>query len=161
MKPKLKLIIIFAAQFICIIIILILIFFAGKKSYTITFDLNGGTLISGELVQKVVKGSSAQAPYVLKDGATLKGWTGSYRGVTHNDTSYAIWEYETTPGLIDKVVENSNYCTIIGCYKNLDGAVYVGASYNDYKVLEIEENAFADSRSPAGSRPRPCGGSSQ
>ncbi len=33
----------------------------GRK-YTVTFDLNGGTLLSGELVQTVEEGQSAAAP---------------------------------------------------------------------------------------------------
>ena len=39
MKQKTKLIIILAVEFIAISLVLLLIFFAGKKSYTVTFDL--------------------------------------------------------------------------------------------------------------------------
>ena len=51
MKHKIKLGVILGVEFVAITLILLLIFFAGKKSYTVTFDLNGGTLISGELEQ--------------------------------------------------------------------------------------------------------------
>ena len=68
MNHKLKLIIVFSVEFIAIAVMLLFIFFAGKKVYTVTFDLNGGTLLSGDLVQKVTQGHTATAPKVTKDG---------------------------------------------------------------------------------------------
>ena len=78
MKQKLKLIIILAVEFVAVAVILLMIFFAGKKSYTVTFDLNGGTLLSGDLEQRVTQGQSATPPTVTKDGCYLLKWSRSY-----------------------------------------------------------------------------------
>ncbi|MBP3401782.1 MAG: leucine-rich repeat protein [Clostridia bacterium] len=142
LSQKTKLIIILAIEFIAISIILLLIFFAGKKSYTVTFDLNGGILISGEAVQRVTQGQSATPPNVAKDGHYLRGWSGSYHKVTRDSTVKAIWEYETTPGIIYSDAENQNYCEIIGSYKGLRGEVYIGAYHDEKMVLGITEGAF-------------------
>lgn len=145
MKHKLKLIIVFSVEFIAIAVMLLFIFFAGKKVYTVTFDLNGGTLLSGDLVQKVTQGHNASAPKVTKDGCYFLEWSGSYRQVTRDITIKAVWEYETTEGIeysVDEDDRTSNYCTIKGCYKQLTGDVYIGAYYDDKKVLGIEKGAF-------------------
>ena len=91
MKQRIKLILIVVAEFICVVTILLLIFFAGKKTYTVEFDLNGGILLNGDLVQKVVQGGSATAPNVTKDGCEFIGWTVSYKKVTHDVVTRAIW----------------------------------------------------------------------
>ena len=75
MKQKIKLGIILGVEFIAITLILVLIFFAGKKTYTVIFDLNGGTLISGELVQNVMQGKNATPHTVDKDGCYLRSWS--------------------------------------------------------------------------------------
>ena len=144
MKQKVKLIIILSVEFLAIAAMLVLIFFAGKRSYSVTFDLNGGTLISGETVQRVTQGQNANPPQVVKDGCYFLQWSGSYRQVTKDLELKAIWEYETTPGIEYVTNEDSNYCEISGAYKGLTGDVYIGAYYNDKKVLGIRENAFKD-----------------
>ena len=100
MKQRAKLAIILGIEFIAIAVVLILIFFSTKKQYTITFDLDGGTLISGSLVQNVTQGHNATPPTAVKEGHYLRGWSGNYKGVTSNDRVTAIWEYETTPGIV-------------------------------------------------------------
>ena len=144
MKDKIKLGIILGAEFVAITLILLLIFFAGKKSYTVTFDLNGGTLISGELEQVVPQGKNATAPIVAKDGCYLHSWSASYHRVTRDIVVEAIWEWETSIGFDYASSENSNYCEIIGCFKDLVGDVYVGVYYDDKRVLGIREGAFKD-----------------
>ena len=144
MKQKIKLIIILSIEFIAIAAMLLLIFFAGKRSYTVTFDLNGGTLISGETVQRVTQGQNANPPQVVKDGCYFLQWSGSYRQVTKDLELKAVWEYETTPGIEYTTSEDSNYCEISGAYKGLTGDVYIGAYYNDKKVLGIRAEAFKD-----------------
>ena len=42
-SQKIKLFIILGVEFIAVAVILLLIFFSGKQSYTVQFDLNGGT----------------------------------------------------------------------------------------------------------------------
>lgn len=145
MKQKVKLLIILAVEFVVIAAILLLIFFAGKKSYTVTFDLNGGTLLSGSTVQRVTQGQSADPPEVAKDGASFRQWSASYRQVTHDVTIKAVWEYATTPGIIySEPAEgsDSNFCEIIGCYSGLRGAVYIDGLHNERTVIGIRDGVF-------------------
>ena len=144
MKHKIKLGVILGVEFVAITIILLLIFFAGKKSYTVTFDLNGGTLISGELEQVVSQGKSATPPVVAKDGCYLHSWSASYHRITRDIVIEAVWEWETSIGFDYAASENSNYCEITGCFKDLVGDVYVGVYYDEKKVLGIRDDAFRD-----------------
>ena len=141
-NSKTKMILIFAIEFIAILAVLLLILFAGKKSHTVTFDLNGGILISGDVEQRVTQGQSATPPSVAKYGHYLRGWTGSYKSVTRDVTVKAIWEYETSPGIEYSVPENTNYCEISGSFSEIQGEVFIGAYYNERQVLGIQEAAF-------------------
>ena len=144
LKQKTKLIIILAVEFIAIIAIIALIFFAGKKTHRVTFDLNGGILLSGDVQQWVTQGQSATPPNVAKHGHYLMGWSGSYKSVTRDVTVKAIWEYETSPGIEYSVPENTNYCEISGSFKEIQGEIYIGAYYNSRQVLGIQAQAFKD-----------------
>lgn len=143
-SQKIKLIVIFAVEFVAIVAILLLILFAGKKTHTVTFDPNGGILISGELEQRVTQGQSATPPTVAKYGHYLLRWSGSYKSITRDVTLKAIWEYETSPGIEYSVPENTNYCQISGSHKEIQGEVYIGSYYNERQVMGIEEEAFKD-----------------
>lgn len=145
MKQKVKLLIVLAVEFVVIAAILLLIFFAGKKSYTVTFDLNGGTLLSGSTVQRVTQGQSADPPEVTKDGASFRSWSASYRYVTHDIVIKAVWEYATTPGIEYSAPQEGrdrNYCEVIGSYQHLSGAVYIDGLYNEKTVIAIGNGAF-------------------
>ena len=144
LKEKTKLIIILTVEFVAIIAVLALIFFAGKKTHTVTFDLNGGILISGDLEQRVTQGQNATPPSVAKFGHYLRGWSGSYRSVTRDVTVKAIWEYETSPGIEYSFEDHVNYCEISGSFSEIQGEVYIGAYYNDRQVLGIQAGAFKD-----------------
>jgi len=124
--------------------LLMLIFFAGKKTYTVTFDLNGGTLLSGSLTQHVTRGQNASPPKTVKEGAYFLSWSESYREITRDIVIEAIWEYETTPGIVYADSENQNYTEITGAYKYIKGDVYIGSSHGDKKVLGIKAAAFAE-----------------
>lgn len=141
---KFKLFLFISIEMIAIVVVFLLILFAGKKKYTVTFYLDGGELLGGDLVQTVTRGQSATPPSVTKDGCYLLKWSDSYTKVTRDVHTTAIWEYETTAGIEYEVLENSNYCLISGCYKELSGSVYIGAYYNGLKVLGIKEEAFKD-----------------
>ncbi len=143
LKPKTKLIIIIGLEFLAVIGIIALVFFAGKQTHTVTFDLNGGILISGDTQQHVTQGQSATPPNVAKHGHYLMGWSGSYKSVTRDVTVKAIWEYETSPGIEYAVPENTNYCLISGSFKEIQGAVYIGAYYEGRQVLGINDGAFS------------------
>ena len=141
-KGKWKILIIFGVLFLTICLLLLLIFNEGKKSYTVTFDLDGGILISGSLEQRVVQGQDATLPKVAKDGAYLKGWSASHQKITRDITLTAIWEYNTTVGIIYANSSNQNFTEIVGSYPYLSGEVYLGAYFNDKKILSIGEGAF-------------------
>ncbi len=143
-KSKLNIILIFGILFLAVSILLLLVFFAGKKTYVVKFDLNGGTLISGSLEQHVTQGQAATPPVVYKDGAYLRGWSEPYNRITKNIVISAEWEYETTPGIIYAGSSNQNFVEIAGAYKHIRGEVYLGAYHGDKKVLGIKDNAFAD-----------------
>lgn len=148
MKHKLKLALILGVEFVAIAIVLILIFFSGKKQYTVIFDVDGGTVLSGSVEQRVTQGHAATPPAVVKEGHYLRGWSGNYREITHNIEITAIWEYETTPGIIysnsEDLLNTYTYTEITGCFKHLAGNVYIGAYHNDLKVLAIGDGAFED-----------------
>ena len=144
MKQKAKFLIIVISEFVMIVAILLLIFLAGKKVYTITFDINGGTLLSGDLVQRVTQGQNATPPIITKEGCYFLSWEGKYTKVTKDATVKAIWEYDTTKGIVYNVIPDSNYCTIKSCYSEVNGDVYIGAYYNNLKVLGIDNGAFKD-----------------
>ena len=143
LKQKTKLIIILSLEFIAIIGIIALIFLAGKQTHTVTFDLNGGILISGDTEQRVTQGQNAIPPNVAKFGHYLMGWSGSYKSVTGDVTVKAIWEYETSPGIEYSVPENTNYCLISGSFKEIQGEVYIGSYYSGRQVLGIKDRAFS------------------
>lgn len=145
LKQKTKLIIILAAEFVAITLLIVLVFFAGKKTHTVTFDLNGGILISGDTEQRVTQGQSATPPNVAKYGHYLRGWSGSYKSVTRDVTVRAIWEYETSAGIEYSLPENTNYCQISGSFREIQGEVYIGSYHESGRqVLGITEGAFKD-----------------
>lgn len=143
-KDKLKIIITFSILFVAVSVLLLLVFFAGKKTYVVTFDLNGGMLLSGSLEQHITQGQDATPPVAVKDGAYLRSWSASYKKITKNMVIEAVWEYETTTGIIYESDESKNYAEISGAYKYINGEVYLGAYYGDKKILGILEGAFAD-----------------
>ena len=63
----------------------------GTPSYTVTFDLNGGELISGELVQTVEEGAAATAPEAT-NGRLALTWDKSFDSVSGDMTVTALWE---------------------------------------------------------------------
>lgn len=143
-KRTWKIVVIFGALFLSICLLLLLIFNEGKKSYKVTFDLDGGILLSGSLEQYVVQGQDANPPKTAKDGAFLRGWSGSYQKVTRNIVVTAIWEYETTAGIIYADSENQNFTEIVGSFPYIAGDVYLGAYHDNKKVLGIGDEAFID-----------------
>ena len=67
---------------------------AKTPEYTVTFDLNGGTLVSGELEQKVLEGESAAVPEA-ENGRMILSWDGSWENVTSDRTIRAKWTKQT------------------------------------------------------------------
>lgn len=142
MKRNLKLILFVSIQFSVVLAIVLIVLFAGKKMYTVTFELNGGTYISGDLVQKVRYGKSANSPMIIKDGCYFLSWSTDFDKVTKDITVYPIWEYETSYGIEFEIIDSSNYCLISGCYENVSGDIYIGSYYQGKRVLGIKNDAF-------------------
>jgi len=63
----------------------------GSPRYTVTFDLNGGELLSGELTQKVKAGESAELPEV-QNGDKVLTWEGDPTNITADTTVTANWQ---------------------------------------------------------------------
>lgn len=63
---------------------------ACSREYTVTFDLNGGTLLSGELVQTVEEGQSATAPQAELDNHRLS-WDRNFSAITEDTVVTAKW----------------------------------------------------------------------
>ena len=142
-KGKEKIIIIFGILFIAVSILLLVVFFAGKKTYVVRFELNGGTLVSGSLEQHITQGQDAHAPTAVKDGAYLRSWSASTKRITKDMVIEAVWEYETTAGIVYSDSSNQNFTEIAGAYKYIRGEVYLGAYHDDKKVLGIQDGAFS------------------
>ena len=66
LRPKIRLIAILSVEFIAIITILLLVLFAGKKTHTVTFDLNGGVLLGGEVVVEDAVYNGKRLGHVMK-----------------------------------------------------------------------------------------------
>ena len=141
-RGRFKILLVFGILFLLVSVLLTLIFLEGKKTYTVEFDLDGGTLLGGSLEQRVMQGQDAIPPAVVKDGAYLRGWSTSYRRITKDVVIKAIWEYETTAGIVYTNGENQNYVEIERAYEFLRGEVYLGAYFNEKKVLGILDGAF-------------------
>lgn len=147
-KKNLKLIIFLSIQFSIVLTICLIILFEGKKNYTVTFDLNGGTYVSGELVQTVRYGQAATAPKVTREGHALVSWSVPFNVVKEDIVVYAVWDYQTSYGIEFEII--GNYCLVSDCFDNLSGDVYISAFYSGKKVLGIKDEAFKDCKNITG-----------
>ena len=66
----------------------------GSGVYEVRFELNGGELVSGELLQQVQKGEAAEAPEVKRDGYAFGGWSEDLSAVSGNTVAVAQWTRE-------------------------------------------------------------------
>ena len=60
--------------------------------YEVRFELNGGELVSGKLLQQVKAGESAEAPEVKREGYAFDGWNENIRDVQGNLIAAAMWK---------------------------------------------------------------------
>ncbi len=74
---------------------LVVEYYYDRNVYTVTFNGNGGTLVSGEETQQVKFGGSAVAPTYEKVGYTLDGWDVEFDNVTESITVNAIFTVNT------------------------------------------------------------------
>ena len=59
--------------------------------YEVRFEMNGGTLVTGQLLQKVEEGSAAEEPEVQRTGFAFDGWDKSFDNVLENMVVVAMW----------------------------------------------------------------------
>ncbi len=80
--------------------VFILLIMAGCGSihtYEVIFELNGGTLVSGEVRQTIPEGGAAVPPTVKRDGFVFQGWNESINYITSNKVVVANWEQVSSP----------------------------------------------------------------
>ncbi|MCR5090520.1 MAG: trypsin-like peptidase domain-containing protein [Oscillospiraceae bacterium] len=66
--------------------------------YEVRFEMNGGSLVSGSVFQRIPEGASAEAPVIERDGYLFDGWSESFDHVRENMVPVAIWNRaETAP----------------------------------------------------------------
>ena len=111
-------------------------------SYMVTFDLDGGTLVEGELEQVVTKGADAVPPKATKEGYYLTGWTNSYEEVSGNIVTKAIWARPATAGVEFLINDSSNYCIVIGGYPYLNGNLFLPSEHDEKSVIGVADRAF-------------------
>lgn len=80
--------------FILLAVLLSVLLSCAEKTVTVTFDIDGGEFISGQLVQEVQIGESAVAPIITKEGHTLT-WDKPLDNITSNQTITAVWTVNT------------------------------------------------------------------
>ncbi len=81
-------------RMICIAAALLLALLCSgcNKSFTVTFDPNGGSVTAGEAVQSVSAGEDAVPPEVSREGYAFAGWDGEYISVNGERSVTAKWD---------------------------------------------------------------------
>jgi uncharacterized repeat protein (TIGR02543 family) len=94
------------------------------KTYTVDFDLDGGTRTGGGALHQIVNhGGAANPPTCTKSGYTFSGWSGSYTNVQGNRSLTAIWTANRVNNFIS-VEYISNKVRAVATY-NVSSAVSV------------------------------------
>ena len=69
----------------------------GAGAFEVRFELNGGELVSGALLQVVAKGAAAEAPEVKREGYVFDGWSEDFSAVSADMVAAAKWVREPEP----------------------------------------------------------------
>ncbi len=69
----------------------------SSKVYSVQFEMNGGTLISGRLLQHVPEGEAAVAPELEREGYIQTGWNEDFDSVTEDLIVVALWKKADSP----------------------------------------------------------------
>ena len=116
----------------------------GPTTFTVTFEIGGGTWTGGgALTQNVALGQAAVAPIVTPpEGYRFVGWDGAFANVTSHRTIRAIWapiavEYEVHPAYI--------FGNAQGYFQPGEGATraHVATILARVKLLEFEQGIEA------------------
>ncbi len=96
------------------------------EHYTVTFHLNGGELVSGELVQTVKEGRSASAPQAVNGKKTLS-WDKDFSNVTSDMTVNAVWTQNAmTP---QELLAYGQSATVTVNMTHVAGGQYAGSGF--------------------------------
>lgn len=68
----------------------------GPKKYSVQFDPNGGTRVSGQFLQEVEAGNKAKEPEVAREGYVFDGWDQSFDSIEKNTVIKANWIKQVT-----------------------------------------------------------------
>jgi uncharacterized repeat protein (TIGR02543 family) len=104
--------------------------------YEVIFDVNLGTLTSGEDVQYITSGLSATPPNAIFEGHELTGWDDDYSQIEENVTINAIW----APILYTYIFRLDGATLVSG---ELTQYVYYGEE-PEYPVYSKEGSVFVD-----------------
>jgi subtilisin family serine protease len=63
----------------------------APRTFAVKFELNGGTLVSGELEQRILHGKNAIAPEITRDGWVFDYWDTDFSYVTEDIIVTAQW----------------------------------------------------------------------
>lgn len=119
-----------------------------SKSYTVTFNANGGELISGSLEQTVKKGEAAIAPEFTADMMVFTGWDKDFSDVRSDIKVTALWERKVLSGQEISDYSDSRVATVYvydGANKvNCSGSGFFidsnGTFVTNYHVIEYAES---------------------
>lgn len=67
----------------------------GNTAYTVWFEGNGGTLVSGKQTQRVYSASEISPPTYEREGYYFAGWDKDISKINKNTTVNALWDYYT------------------------------------------------------------------
>ena len=99
-----------------------------KKAIKVTFNLDGGTLVSGETEQSIASGKRPAAPSVKKDGYRFLGWDKELT-IVREDTEYtAKWE-RVVPTAEEVYAELSNSMVEIHTYDKNGQGIALGSGF--------------------------------
>ncbi|MCL2095222.1 InlB B-repeat-containing protein, partial [Candidatus Saccharibacteria bacterium] len=119
-------------------------------TYTVTFNPNGGSVVSGNLVQTITAGQSATPPTVTRPDFSFAGWapTDGWQNVHQNVTLTAQWTPITVP-VYHTVTFNLNGGTYAGNQNLLVQSVLEGTNATALTGNPTRENYTFTGWSPA------------
>lgn len=98
------------------------------KTYTVTFDLAGGSASGVPLAQTVEHGSPATAPSPVKKWHTFTGWSTDFSSVKSNLTVTALWKIDSLTS--DQVYEKCKVSTVeIKAYDQRGNYIGLGSGF--------------------------------